>query len=360
MSAAAPEAPRRAVPQGRAAHAAPRAATPPAPSGRTQSREESGADAARRSGPASVPVTISRFPRSTPLGRRAGLLGIGLLFAGLNTGNNLFYLVFTVMAASELVGFLVAGRALRRLEAEVTIPRRGRAGAPTRITVRLTNSSRWLPVPALLWKMKSAGGGEAEVTTPALAPGATGSGTARLVPERRGWLAFEAAEARTEFPLGLARRIVRLGPIPAETLVTPALDPARQASAGKRRGDVRRLAHPTGSGEEPIDAREYVPGDDARRIDWKASARTERLMWRDRRGDPPLAIRVRLDRSGGAGPAFERRVSRAAGTAVGALAMGRPVGFESDDLELLPRSGPAQRRKILDYLALVAPLGEGR
>src|SRR5262249_58981137 len=124
---------------------------------------------------------------------------------------------------------------------------------------------------------RTARGDEAEVTTPALAPGAAGSGTARLVPSRRGRLAFAAAEARTEFPLGLARRIVRLGPIPQETLVTPALDPARQAMARKPRGDVRRLAHPTGSGEEPIDAREYVPGDDARRIDWKASARTERL-----------------------------------------------------------------------------------
>ena len=322
----------------------------------TDSRHEPG----RRPGPASVPIRVSRMPRSTPLGRRAGLLGIGLLFAGLNTGNNLFYLVFTVMAASELVGFLVAGRALRRLRAEVTIPRRGRAGAPLRITLRLSNESRWLPIPALRWKMTTAGGDETEVVTPALAPGSAGSGTARLVPRRRGWLGFETAEARTEFPLGLARRIVRLGPVPAQTLVTPSLDPARHGSAGKRRGDVRRLAHPTGLGEEPIDAREYVPGDDARRIDWRASARTERLMWRDRRGEPPLAIRVRLDRSGAAGPAFERRVSRAAGTAVSALAMGRPVGFESDDLELLPRSGPAQRRRILDYLALVAPLGESR
>jgi hypothetical protein len=133
-----------------------------------------------------VRVTTSRIPRSTPLGRRAGLLGMGLLFAGLNTGNNLFYLVFTVMAASELVGFIVAGRALRRLKAEVTIPRRARAGSPTRITVRLTNHSRWLPVPALRWMMKTTGGAEAEVITPALGPGATGSGTARLVPTRRG------------------------------------------------------------------------------------------------------------------------------------------------------------------------------
>jgi len=302
-----------------------------------------------------VKLRVSPIPRSTPIGRRAGLIGVGLLFAGLNTGNNLFYLLFTVMAASELVGFLVAGMALRRVEAEVIVPHRARVGAPLRVTIRLVNGSRWLPVPSMRWRLVESGGVSAEVLTSALGPGTAGAGTGRMVPSARGWLRFEKAEAGTVFPLGLARRLVRLRPLAIETLVTPSLERARHPVAGSRRGDVRRLAHPKGSGEEPLDAREYRPGDDARRIDWKATARTERLMWRDRRGEPPRAIRVRLDRSAAPGPAFERRVSRAAGTAVAALAMGRAVGFVSDEMELLPRSGPAQRRRILDYLALVQP-----
>ena len=300
-------------------------------------------------------VAVSRLPRGTPLGRRAGLIGIGLLFAGFNTGNNLFYLVFTVLAASELVGFHLAGRALRRLKAEVALPKRGRAGAPMRITIRLTNTSRRLPVPALVWGLRASGGELAEVRTAALSPGASGSGTGRLVPAGRGPLRVELAEARTEFPLGLARRAAKLVPLEAGTLVTPQLGPLRPASAGSRRGDVRQLAQPKGTGEEPLDAREYRPGDDARRIDWKASARCGELMWRDRRGEPPRAIRVSLERSGEEGPAFEERVSRAAASAVSALARGRAVCFVSDEWELLPRSGPAQRRRILDYLATVRP-----
>jgi uncharacterized protein (DUF58 family) len=293
------------------------------------------------------------------MGRRAGLIGVGLLFAGLNTGNNLFYLLFTVMAASELVGFLVAGMALRRAEVEVIVPRRARVGAPLRVTIRLVNRSRWLPVPSMQWRLVGSRDAAAEVLTSALGPGTSAEGTGRMVPAARGWLRFEQAQASTVFPLGLARRVVRLSPLTIETLVTPSLERARHPTAGSRRGDVRRLAHPKGSGEDPLDARDYRPGDDARRIDWKATARTDRLMWRDRRGEPPHAIRVRLDRSGPPGPAFERRVSRAAGAAVAALAMGRPVGFMSDEMELLPRSGPAQRHRILEYLALVQPATGG-
>lgn len=302
---------------------------------------------------------VARFPRGTPLGRRTGLIGAGLLVAGFNTSNNLFYLIFTIMAASEIAGFFVSGRALRGLRAELIASRRARAGAPLRITIRVTNTRRRLPIPSLLWRLRSATGEDVEIRTPALDSGAVGAGTGRLVPERRGKLRFEGAEAWSDFPLGLARRVVRITPAtPVEILVTPRLASGSRAEAGLRRGDVRGLPTPIGPGEDPLDARDYREGDDARWIDWKASARADRMMWRDRRGEPPRAQRILLDRKGGPGPTFEARVSRAAGSAVAALSRGQPVGLVSDECTILPRSGPSQRRRILDYLATVCPRGE--
>lgn len=315
--------------------------------------------AARRRRGEITRVAVAGFPRGTPIGRRAGLIGIGFLLAGFNTGNNLFYLVFTVLAASELVGFLVARAALSRLDVEVALPRRAQVGAPVRPTITLINRGGWLPVPALCWTLRSQGGEEALVRTPAIAPGASASGTGSLTPSRRGSLEIASIEAHSEFPLGLTRTAVRIVDSSVRTLVAPRLAGSRAGSVGVRRGDVRRLMHPKGAGEEPIDAREYVPGDDARRIDWRASARAERLVWRDRRGDPPRAIQVRLERGGVEGVEFEARVSRAGGAAAEALARGDAVGFSTDEWDLLPRSGPAQRRRILDYLALVRPRGDG-
>ena len=103
-------------------------------------------------------LEVSSIPRSTPLGRRAGLIGVGLLVAGFNTGNNLFYLFFTLLAAAELVGFVAAGRLLRALLVELAAPRRARAGGPVRLTLRVENRSRWLPLPPLRFKVISSRG----------------------------------------------------------------------------------------------------------------------------------------------------------------------------------------------------------
>ncbi len=305
-------------------------------------------------------LRVSRIPRSTPLGRRAGLIGLGLLIAGFNTGNNLFYLFFTLLASSELVGFLATGRALRSLEVEVSAPRRGRVGTPMRATVRLRNRSSWLPLPALRWRLRTERGEEGLAITPVLLPGAEGTGTGAVVPARRGWLAIEAVEVRTDFPLGLALRSARLHTPKVGTLVLPRAETDR-THAARRRGDDRAAAFSSRSaGEDPSDARDYRAGDDARRIDWKATARTERLILRERRGDPPRACEVRLDRSGPPGPRFEHRVSRAAGAAADALRSGAPIAFTSDEWTLRPRAGPAQYRRILDYLSRVEATGDRR
>jgi uncharacterized protein (DUF58 family) len=316
------------------------------------------------------------------VGRRAGLIGLGLLFAGFNTGNNLLYLLFAVLASCEVAGSFLAGWVLRRVDAEVIVPRRARAGAPMCATMKLNNRSKWFPLPSLLWSVRATGGEETSIRTPPVPPGGSGSGSGRLIPSARGWLAVAGAEVRTDYPLGLARRIGRLrcetagrrsggekrrtalaeAPHvkgrPVRTLVTPKPLPGRPRVRALRRGDRPRFARPKGQGEEPVDAREYRPGDDARKMDWKASARTERLIWRARRGDPPRAIKVRFDRSGPAGTGFEARVSRAAGAVLDALRRGEAVGFSSDEVDYLPRSTPAQRQRILDYLAQVRPRAE--
>jgi len=303
-------------------------------------------------------LRVSPIPRSTPLGRRAGLVGIGLLAAGFNTGNNLFYLFFSVMAATELVGFLAAGQALRRAELEVALPRRGRQGSPMRATIRLTNRSRWLPLPALRFRVFARSGEEAEVVTPALAPGAIGSGVGPLMASRRGWFELDRIELRTDFPFGLSARVARGQTSVTRVLVLPRALAGPSANSPRREGATRSSVSTNHPGEEPMDAREYRAGDDARRIDWKATARTARLIWRQRRGTPPASTSVRLDRSGPSGATFETRVSRAAGASVSALARGMAVGFESDECVMEPRSGASQRRKILEYLALVRAVGD--
>jgi uncharacterized protein (DUF58 family) len=193
-----------------------------------------------------------------------------------------------------------------------------------------------------------------------VAPGGAGFGFARVTPAERGRLRVESMEVRTDFPFGLSARRARTSGSDGETLVYPRPLRERASRSPNRSGDARIASQPRGPGDEPADAREYRAGDDARRIDWKATARTERLIYRQRRGAPPVAVEVRLDRSGPPGRAFEERVSRAAGAAADALARGVPFALRSDERELPPCAGALQYRRVLEYLAEVSAAGERR
>lgn len=279
---------------------------------------------------------------------------MGFLFAGFNTGNNLFYLIFTILASTELVGFVLARWILRGIEAEILLPARARAGAPMRATIRLTNHGR-LSAPAMRWRLKAPGLDGAEVTTPAIVPGGSVIGAGSMTPVQRGWLEVDLVEARSSFPIGLARVVVRLSGDPPKTLVGPRTIKTRAGRSSRSSSGAQRSSRPKGAGEEPMEARVYRPGDDARRIDWKATARTDKLMWRERRGEPPQTLRVYLDRSGHPGSEFEARVSRAAGAVEDVLKRGGIVGFASDEWSLPAAAGSHHRHRIGDYLALVRP-----
>ncbi|RMG43112.1 MAG: DUF58 domain-containing protein [Acidobacteria bacterium] len=301
-------------------------------------------------------VRVSPWPRSTPLGRAAAFLALGLLFAGLNTGNNLFDLIFAVLAAGELVGFLAAGHLLRCSRVELRVASRGTAGRPLPVVVTIHNGSRRRTLPALRW-IVDAGGARGTVVTPPVPPRGSGTGSGSVTPPARGRLAVRRLEAQTDFPLGLARRVVRAVPLrEASALIAPRPLEAAPEVLPRHRRFVPVAAAWRRPGEEPFDARPYRPGDDARRIDWKATARSPQVIWRDRRGSPPPELIVRLDRSGPSGPAFEDRVSRAAGALEEALRTGRPARFVSDEIavDLLD---PADRTAVLDYLARVEPVG---
>jgi uncharacterized protein (DUF58 family) len=97
--------------------------------------------------------------------------------------------------------------------------------------------------------------------------------------ETEGWFAV-----RSEGPLGLGRRQARI-PLPWAVTVYPSLPASRLkasiAEAIRRRDpglkNVRRL----GVGRQFESLREWVPGDDPRIIDWKASARHRKLIARE-------------------------------------------------------------------------------
>jgi uncharacterized protein (DUF58 family) len=104
---------------------------------------------------------------------------------------------------------------------------------------------------------------------------------AALVPRRRGRHVLPAAAVRLDGPLGLGCWYHR-GEEEAELLVYPDLPTAFRLALAVRRGrfaeEARRSIGPLGLGTEFESVREYLPDDDVRHVNWRATVRLGRPM----------------------------------------------------------------------------------
>lgn len=152
---------------------------------------------------------------------------------------------------------------------------------------------------------------------------------------------------------------------PIERLLPAALRAAlarrelivRRPVVGARHG-VHRSLRP-GVGHDFRDYRAYVAGDDPRRLDWRAAARSQRLVVRQTESEDELDLALIIDGSGGMdyGEAEQQKWLRAGTLAVAltslALRQGDRVGFaiaRAGALELAALE-PTARRDRLRILA---------
>jgi uncharacterized protein (DUF58 family) len=109
---------------------------------------------------------------------------------------------------------------------------------------------------------------------------ADGALSATIVAKRRGRHVLPAPASRVTGPLGLGAWTHRSGE-PAELVVYPDLPGARRLAASVRRGRLQgegRRRGPLGLGTEFESVRDYLPDDDIRHVNWRASARLGKPM----------------------------------------------------------------------------------
>lgn len=124
----------------------------------------------------------------------------------------------------------------------------------------------------------------------------------------------------------------------------------------------------TGEGTDFSEIRQYLPGDDIRRIDWNTTARTGELHIRSFLAERDLVVMLLLDLSrsmafgSGAAPKLEVEALVAGLLALSTVAKNNKVGFISftDRVEqyLRPRRGKPQFWRIVDAI-LAEPQGCG-
>ncbi|HVE74446.1 MAG TPA: DUF58 domain-containing protein [Mycobacteriales bacterium] len=191
--------------------------------------------------------------------------------------------------------------------------------------------------------------GAASIGVPALAPGAEAMATLRRVASRRGVIEGSQVLLTTAAPFGLIR-VRRDVEVPGRLVTHPAhVVPSTFAPDALATGVGERPRPVAGVGTEVLGIRPWRPGDPARALHARSSARHGRPVVLERERDGGGALVVLIDGTG-SGPRWERAVAEAAALSLAALGRGRsPALLAAPPANAAPRAGT--RRAVLDWFA---------
>jgi len=236
-------------------------------------------------------------------------------FAAWNTGNNLLFLVFSVLCSTAFVGWAAARASLRDLIVSARFPDHIFAGDPAPVIVTLRNAKRLLPSFSILVEARGPAADHADSRTRSrkrrnryhkrplayftyVPHRAAAEQRIEQLFSVRGHVLINGFELSTRFPFGFFRRRRRLKARNVDIVVYPKPQPVGDELhllpmyAG-RMASVRR-----GAGHDLFSLRDYQPQDDLRHMDWKATARARRLTVREFTSEDERRITIVLDTGG--------------------------------------------------------------
>jgi len=229
-------------------------------------------------------------------------------FAAWNTGNNLLFLVFSLLCSTMFIGWVAARSSLRDLTVSARFPDHIFAAEPAPVIVTLRNTKRVLPSFSIMVEARG--------------PGNDGEGTLKrrrrhikrllayfsYVPHNaaaeqrveqlfptRGHVLIDGFELSTRYPFGFFRRRRRLRARNVDIIVYPKPEAISDELHLLPMYAGRVPAARRGAGHDLFSLRDYQPQDDLRHIDWKATARSRRLTVREFASEDERRITIVLD-----------------------------------------------------------------
>jgi uncharacterized protein (DUF58 family) len=113
--------------------------------------------------------------------------------------------------------------------------------------------------------------------------------------EYRGRFIIKDFELSTRFPFGFFRHRRRLSAQEAEIVIFPKVEPVQTEILDFPLEAGKLVAAKRGSGQDLLALRDYQPQDDLRHVDWKATARTRRLIVREFAAEDDKRVTVIFD-----------------------------------------------------------------
>ena len=272
-----------------------------------------------------------------------------VVFAAINTANNLLYIILSALLAVLILSGFLSALNFRSLRTAIRIPSRCYAGEPFPITVQVRNEKTVFPTFAISFEPpRDSPFRFSSFYVPMIRGLEDVSQTEHAMLPRRGRFRLHQVKGSSRFPFGFFLKN-RNSPVEAECICYPEIVPQEEMDiAGMDlQGSNERFER--GLGHDLYMIRDYVPSDSARQVHWKASAKTSILKTREYAAEEARTITLAFDRFGHAhdADAFEQLVSLAASLAFHLTTNGLEVTFMSDEWH------GSTIESILEYLALV-------
>lgn len=280
--------------------------------------------------------------------RRFLLAAFLIAVAALNTGNNLIYLIFSLMLSFLLLSYIILKINLSGIDISISADGPIFANSTSMLRLNIRNRKKTASYSIIA---------EAETPEERLycghIPGR--SEFTDILPvqfRRRGIHDRLDLIMQSGFPFILFRKAVRIS-IPCRIIVYPELIDIENIMSSFSALDERGAYSVRGAGDEVYSLRSYQYGDDWRRIHWKASARQDSFVVREYAEQRSEKITILLDNLGGKSLHFEKAVSAAGSLAKQFIESGNEVRMLAAGIELPFGSGREHLWSILDALASV-------
>jgi uncharacterized protein (DUF58 family) len=214
--------------------------------------------------------------------------------AGLNTGNNLLYIILASLLAGILVSGILSAIVLSRLELDFVLPEHVFAERPLISRLTIQNLKWVFPSFSITLSARPPGKGkrrrsprvaprhilDAPVYIPYIPHRSSVTQHVELTFPRRGRYTQEGFRVSTKFPFGLLRKAHEVASR-QEILVLPNVEPTEEfyeilpLIGGEMESFYR------GRGHDLYAIRDYQETDSARHVDWKATAKAQQLKVRE-------------------------------------------------------------------------------
>lgn len=282
-----------------------------------------------------------------------------VLLAAWNTGTNLFYIVFGGLASFYVISRIMARALLRNIHVERSSANAVHRGDPFAVSVRIENRKSLLPAMALSVAQEEAPDevkGFAMIVPPKRAAIVNFKHTF----DRRGVYELPPTVVSSAFPFGLINcsAVVSGG---KEVTVYPRVRAIRSVRLDQQSGAGYVPRNSVADGDEFFSLREYIRGDDIRRIAWRQSARLGTLLVRELEQETSryvlFAFDTRIEQFDElADKAFEESVETIASLATTLLNRNYRVALQTPTHHLEEDTGKGHTIRMLDFLARVDPI----